>query len=793
MRALIDKREAVTPLSESVTHSELKSSGGLHRFFVTPRRSVALALVLAAMTGPAFGQAPAVSPNEIRIGATSPITGPTPAYSVQAKVISAYFDKVNAEGGINGRKINMIVYDDGYDPKKAVDMTRKLVEQDQVLFAMGTVGTATNAATQSYLNSKKVPHLFPLSGAQAMDQPREFPWTMGFLPTYVAEAHIYAQYLLENHPRSKIAVLYQDDLMGTEYLKGLKEGLSGKVPIAIEIPYKVTDTNLDPYLAKMKATGADVFVEFTTPKFATMAIKRNAEIGWRPTHFVASIANSYAAVIQPAGSQNAEGLLSAAYRLEGEDAAAMGEAAYREWNAFMQRYIPSISKTNGQAVQGYMVGKLTVEVLKNCGDDLSRENIMRQARLLKGIQLPLMIQGILINTSPSDHAPIEQMRMMRFSNGQWQHFGPVLSGVDPGAVSDSFKTIFKYGTATKRDLANQLNANTVSVVTGSFGSTYAQVGADLASVLDNGTALRLLPVMGRGSVQAVSDILLLRGVDAGIVRKDTLSYLDRKDFAKDIRNQFVYVAKMFNEEMHVLAPRTIQSMRDLDGKTVVVDLPDSSTFVTAINVFDRLGIRPHLIYQEPRLAVDMLRKGEVDAIVAIEGKPLQWLSQINDRNLHLVPVDYAKPLQEEYLPSKLSSADYPNLVADGASIETIAAEAVLASYNWAPNSDRYRRLSLLVDTMFDKVGQLQRPPFHPKWKEMAPRATVSGWTRFKAAQEWLDRNVPLPAGTAVSAASGAAPPVVVAPAAALAPQDRDPLYREFLEWRAGRAKASTNR
>jgi TRAP-type uncharacterized transport system substrate-binding protein len=317
------------------------------------------------------------------------------------------------------------------------------------------------------------------------------------------------------------------------------------------------------------------------------------------------------------------------------------------------------------------------------------------------------------------------------------------------------------------------------------------MGADLASVLDNGTNLRILPVMGRGSVQAVSDILLLRGVDAGIVRKDTLSYLDRKDFAKDIRNQFVYVAKMFNEEMHVLAPRTITNMRDLDGKTVVVDLPDSSTFVTAINVFDRLGIRPHLIYQEPRLAVDMLRKGEVDAIVAIEGKPLQWLNQINDRNLHLVPVDYAKPLQEEYLPSKLGSADYPGLVAEGSYVETVAAEAVLASYNWAPNSDRYRRLSLLVDTMFDKVAQLQRPPFHPKWKEMAPRATVSGWTRFKSAQEWLDRNMPLPPGAA--AASGAVPPPGAAPAAALAPQDRDPLYREFLEWRASRAKANSSR
>jgi TRAP-type uncharacterized transport system substrate-binding protein len=422
---------------------------------------------------------------------------------------------------------------------------------------------------------------------------------------------------------------------------------------------------------------------------------------------------------------------------------------------------------------------------------------MKQARSLKGLHIPMMVPGIQINTSPSDHATIEQMRMMRFTGGHWQFFGPVRSGIDPGTVSDSFKTLFKYGTATKRDLANQLNANTVSLMTGSFGSTYAQMGADLASVLDNGTNLRILPVMGRGSVQAVSDILLLKGVDAGIVRKDTLSYLDRKDFAKDIRNQFVYVAKMFNEEMHVLAPKTIQSVRDLDGKTVVVDLPDSSTFVTAINVFERLGIRPHLVYQEPRLAVEQLRKGEVDAIVAIEGKPLQWLSQINDRNLHLVPVDYAKNLQEDYLPSKLSSQDYPNLVADGSSVETIAAEAVLAAYNWPANSDRYRRLALLVDTMFDKVGQLQRPPFHPKWKEMALRATVTGWTRFAAAQQWLDRNMPMPGNPAVSAASGAvlSPPPSAAPApTAFSPQERsDPLYREFLEWRAGRGKASTNR
>jgi branched-chain amino acid transport system substrate-binding protein len=779
MRAIDDSRRHFTEQSRFRTRETVRRLFGAG--------SAATALLLAAMAGPAFAQAaPAPSGNEIRIGNTVPYTGPASAYGVIGKVLAAYFDKVNAEGGINGRKITFISYDDAYNPTKTMEVTRKLVEEDNVLFILASLGTNTSQAVHPYLNAKKVPQLFVASGATMWDQPREFPWTMGFLPSYQTEAHIYSHYILENYPRGKIAVLYQDDGFGKDYLKGLRDGLGGKVPIVAEAPYKVTDASIDTQIAKLKASGADIFMQFTTPKFATMAIKRNAELGWKPVHFLASVSESVSSVIAPAGLENAEGIMSAMYRLEGEDAQAAGPAVFREWSAFMERYVPSVSKSNGQAVYAYLNARITMEVLKACGDDLSRENIMKQARSLKGVQIPMMVPGILINTSPSDHATIEQMRMMRFTGGHWQFFGPVRSGIDPGTVSDSFKTLFKYGTATKRDLANQLNANTVSLMTGSFGSTYAQVGADLASVLDNGTNLRILPVMGRGSVQAVSDILLLRGVDAGIVRKDTLSYLDRKDFAKDIRNQFVYVAKLFNEEMHVLAPRSIKSVRDLDGKTVVVDLPDSSTFVTAINVFEQLGIRPHLVYQEPRLAVEQLRKGEVDAIVAIEGKPVQWLNQITDRNLHLVPVEYAKNLQEEYLPSKLSSQDYPNLVADGASVETVAAEAVLASYNWAPNSDRYRRLALLVDTMFDKVSQLQRPPFHPKWKEMAPRATVSGWTRFKAAQEWLDRN--MPASAAVSAASGAASP----PGAALAPQDRggDALYREFLEWRANRAKAA---
>ena len=748
----------------------------------TGRHIAALAVaVMALPLGMERALAAGPGDSEIRIGNTMPYSGPASAYGVIGKVLAAYFDKVNAEGGINGRRIKFISYDDAYNPTKTVEATRKLVEEDNVHFIFSSLGTNTSAAVQPYLNAKKIPQLFVASGASMWDQPREFPWSMGFLPSYQSESHIYAQYLLENHPKSKIAVLYQDDGFGKDHLKGLKDGLGGKIPIVAEQAYKVSDASIDAQIAKLKASGADVFMEFTTPKFAAMAIRRVADIGWKPVHFLASVSESYSAVISPAGPENAKGILSAAYRLEGEDAASAGDTVFRDWAAFMQRYAPSISKSNGQAVFGYLAANTMMDVLRRCGDDLSRENIMKQSRALKGLQIPMMIPGIVMNTSASDHAPIEQMRMMRFNGEHWQHFGPVRSGIDPGTVSESFKSIFRYGSA-KRDLANQVNANTVSLVTGSFGSTYAQIGADLASVLDSGNNLRVLPVMGRGSVQAVADVLLLKGIDAGIVRKDTLAYLERKDFANDIRNQFVYVAKMFNEEMHVLAPRSITSVKELDGKTVVVDLPDSSTFVTAINVFERFGIKPHLIYMEPRLALDMLHNGEVDAIVAIEGKPLPWLSQLTDRNLHLVPVEFAKNLHEDYLPSKLSAFDYPNLVPAGGQVDTIAAEAVLAAYNWAPNTDRYRRLQLLVDQLFTKIEQLQRPPFHPKWKEFAVRASVAGWTRFRAAQEWLDRN--MPPSAAVSAASGAAP------APETAPRENDALYREFLEWRATRTKAS---
>jgi branched-chain amino acid transport system substrate-binding protein len=749
---------------------------------MTMWRSIATSVMFASIAGIFTPQPTSAAPgdDEIRIGNTMPYSGPASAYGVIGKTLAAYFDKVNAEGGVNGRKIKFISYDDGYTPAKTVELVRKLVEQDRVLLVFGSVGGATSAAVRPYLNQNKVPQLFNASGPAMWDQPQEFPWTMGWQPNYQTEGRIYAQYLLENHPRGKIAVLYQDDAFGNDALKGLKDGLGGKMPMVVA-PYKVTDASIDPQLAKLKASGADVFVNFTTPKFATIAIRRVAEMGWKPVQLLEAASNSVA-VMRPAGLENSEGVLSAGYYLEPDDPLTASDPAYREWSAFMDRYATGLSKSDGLTSYSYALARTMVEVLRRSGDDLSRENIMRQAATLKGLQIPMLIPGIAINTSPSDHAPIEQMQMQRFTDGKWERFGPVRSGIDAGSVSESFKAIFQYGTA-KRDLAVRMNTNTVSVMTGSFGSTYAQIGADLGSVLDNGESLRVLPVLGRGSVQAVADILLLRGVDAGIVRKDTLAYLERKDFASSIRQQFVYVTKLFNEEMHVLASRSIRSMKELDGKTVVVDQPDSSTFVTAINVFERLNIKPHLVYNEPRLAVDALRRGEVDAILAVEGKPSTWLGQIRDPNLHLVPVEYDRALQADYLPSKLTSEDYPNLIGSDAVVDTVAGEAILAAYHWPANNDRYRRLALLVESLFAKLPQLQKPPFHPKWKELSPRVPIEGWTRFEAAQEWLNRTYPTaaPGSTvAVAPAREAGPPV----------NRNDPLYREFLDWRAQRQKAN---
>src|SRR6476619_3546597 len=307
---------------------------------------------------------------------------------------------------------------------------------------------------------------------------------------------------------------------------------------------------------------------------------------------------------------------------------------------------------------------------------------------------------------------------------------------DPAKVSDSLKAIFQVGSAATKQA---LNANTVTLISGTIGGTYVQFGADLASVLDDGNKLRVLPIVGRGSVQSVADILFLQGVDLGIVRADTLDYLEKKGFAKDIKTQFAYVTKLYNEEMHVIAPKSIRSLKQLEGKTVSVDLPNGGTFVTALIVFERLGIKPNFVYVEQRIALEKMKAGEIDAVIAVQGKPSRAVSQFKDDRFHLVPVDYAKPLQNDYLPASLSAKDYPNLISGEERVDTIAVPAVLAAYNWPANTERYRKLALFVDAFFTKFPTFQNPPFHPKWKEVSLSAPLADWQRFPAAQQWLDQ------------------------------------------------------
>jgi TRAP transporter TAXI family solute receptor len=349
---------------------------------------------------------------------------------------------------------------------------------------------------------------------------------------------------------------------------------------------------------------------------------------------------------------------------------------------------------------------------------------------------------------------------------------------DPAKVSESLKAIFQFGSVeTKR----ALNVNTVTVMSGTIGGTYVQFGADLASVLDDGNKLRVLSIVGRGSVQSVADILFLQGVDLGIVRSDTLDYLEKKGFAKDIKKQFSYVTKLYNEEMHVIAPKSIRSMKELDGKTVSVDLPNGGTFVTAAVVFERLGIKPKFVYVEQRIALEKLKAGEIDAVVAVQGKPSKAVSQIRDDRLHLVPVDYAKPLQGDYLPASLSAKDYPNLISDQGQVDTIAVPAVLAAYNWAPDTERYRKLALFVDKFFTKFPAFQNPPFHPKWKEVSLSAPLPDWQRFPAAKQWLDAHKIEPVARSrfddflkQKTASGKLP----------SDSEREALFKQFQAWEA---------
>src|SRR4030088_3564421 len=395
--------------------------------------SAALAILAASSSG-ALAQKKydiGATDTEIKIGNIMPYSGPASSYGVIGKTEQAYFNKVNAEGGINGRKINFISYDEGYSPPKTVEQARKLVESDEVLLIFQSLGTPTNNAIQKYMDQKKVPQLFVATGATKFGDPKNFPWTMGWQPTYQTEGRIYAKYILEKLPQGKIGILYQNDDSGRDYLKGLKDGLGAEATkrmIVGEIPYEPTDPTVDRQIVTLKTLGADIFFNEASPKFAAQAIRKAAEIGWKPVQFLASISNSVGSVLKPAGLENSKGVLSTNYLKDPTDPTWKDDAGIKEWAAFMDKYFPEGDKTSTFSVYGYLTAQTMVQVLKQCGDELTRENVMKQASNLKDLELGLLLPGIKINTSPTDYFPVEQMQMSRFNGEHGELFGAAIGG-----------------------------------------------------------------------------------------------------------------------------------------------------------------------------------------------------------------------------------------------------------------------------------------------------------------------------------------------------------------------------
>ncbi len=369
------------------------------------------------------------SDTEIKIGNIMPYSGPASAYGIIGKTEAAYFKKINDQGGINGRKINFISYDDAYSPPKAVEQARKLVESDEVLLIFNSLGTPSNSAIHKYMNAKKVPQLFVATGATKWNDPSEYPWTMGWQPSYQAEARIYAKYLLKEKPGAKIAVLYQNDDYGKDYLKGLKDGLGAKAAsmIVMEESYETTEPTIDNHIVKLKSTGADVFMNITTPKFAAQAIKKVKEIEWNALHILNNVSASVGSVLKPAGFENSQDIISAAYLKDVSDPQWKDDAGMKQFLDFMAKDFPEGDKLDGGTAVGYSVAQTLAQVLKQCGDDLTRANVMKQAASLRDFRLGMLLPGITINTSATDFAPISQLQLMRFKGEKWDLFGDVIS------------------------------------------------------------------------------------------------------------------------------------------------------------------------------------------------------------------------------------------------------------------------------------------------------------------------------------------------------------------------------
>jgi branched-chain amino acid transport system substrate-binding protein len=395
--------------------------------------SVAAFALCIASSGGALAQKKydtGATDTEIKIGNIMPYSGPASAYGVIGKTEAAYFNKINAAGGINGRKINFISYDDSYSPPKTVEQARKLVESDEVLFIFNSLGTPPNSAIQKYMNAKKVPQLFVATGATKWNDPKDFPWTMGWQPSYQSEARIYAKYILKEKPNAKIAILYQNDDYGKDYVKGLKDGLGSKAAamIVAEESYETTEPTIDNHVVKLKSTGADIFFNVTTPKFAAQAIKKAAEIEWKPLHILNNVSFSVGSVIKPAGFENAQGIISAAYLKDPSDPQWDNDPGMKEFLNFLAKDFPEGNKLDASVIVGYGVAQTMVQVLKQCGDNLTRENVMKQAANLKDFRTEVLLPGIKINTSPTSFAPISQLQLVQFKGERWVLFGDVISG-----------------------------------------------------------------------------------------------------------------------------------------------------------------------------------------------------------------------------------------------------------------------------------------------------------------------------------------------------------------------------
>ena len=392
---------------------------------------VSLSLLACVFASSAIAQkkyGPGASDAEIKIGNTMPYSGPASAYGTIGRAESAYFRMLNEQGGINGRKINFISLDDGYSPPRTVEQVRKLVEQEQVLLLAGTLGTPPNSAIHKYVNAKGVPHIFVNTGATKWGDPRRFPWTMGFNLNYQAEGHIYARYILDNKPRGKIAILYQNDDYGKDYVKGLKDGLGAKAAamIVAEASYEVTDPTIDSQIVSLKASGADTFYNVTTPKFAAQAIRKVHDMGWKPLHILNQVSASVGSVLMPAGLDKSVGLISATYFKDPVDPQWQKDAEFRQYAAWLKKYYPEGDISDVFIVSGYIIAKGVEHVLKACGDDLSRENVMKQMASIKDLQVAMMLPGIKWNTALDDFFLIESAQLARFDGKEWVRFGKII-------------------------------------------------------------------------------------------------------------------------------------------------------------------------------------------------------------------------------------------------------------------------------------------------------------------------------------------------------------------------------